>query len=109
MAVDIEELIIAPFREVVKYGKEAVANAEAVADNGGDISQRMAKAGKAVLREGERALKRLQPLWDDQVEKHGDAFKASMNKNGASELAALSLCPALTPRGSRDRGQATEA
>jgi len=41
----------------------------------------MAKAGKAVVREGERALKRLQPLWDDQVEKYGDRFKAAMGKN----------------------------
>ncbi|SPQ25340.1 c072eb4d-7147-47d1-99f8-fcc1fd18cc88 [Thermothielavioides terrestris] len=92
MAVDIEELIIAPFREVVDRGKEAVANAEAARGesgdgdgNGNDTAQRMAKAGKAVVREGERALKRLQPLWNDQVEKYGDTFKAAMSKNDEIE------------------------
>jgi len=85
MAVDMDELIIAPLREVVDRGKEAVANAEAADDRGDDAddtAKRMAKAGKAVVREGERALKRLQPLWDDQVEKYGDRFKAAVAKNG---------------------------
>jgi hypothetical protein len=85
MAVDIEELIIAPFREVVDRGKEAAANADAAVQDGDDddeSAKRMAKAAKGVVREGERALRRLQPLWDDQVEKHGDTFKAAMGKNG---------------------------
>jgi hypothetical protein len=84
MAVDVEELIIAPFREVVDRGKDAVNNAEAAAhgDDDDETAKRMAKAGKALVREGERALKRLKPLWDDQVEKHGDIFKTAMGKNG---------------------------
>lgn len=85
MAVDIEELIIAPIREVVDRGKEAVANAESADDrddDADDTAKRMAKAGKALVREGERALKRLQPLWDDQVKKYGDAFRTAMDKNG---------------------------
>lgn len=85
MAVDIEELIIAPIREVVDRGKEAVANAESADDrddDADDVTKRMAKAGKALVREGERALKRLQPLWDDQVKKYGDAFRTAMDKNG---------------------------
>ncbi|KAL2129727.1 hypothetical protein VTI74DRAFT_7390 [Chaetomium olivicolor] len=85
MAVDIEELIIAPFREVVERGNEAVANAEAGAGDGDEAAQRMAKAGRAVVREGERALKRLRPLWDDHVEKYGDAFKAAISKNDEIE------------------------
>jgi hypothetical protein len=85
MAIDIEELILAPFREVVDRGKDAVANADAAAedDDENDTVKRLAKAGKAVVREGERALKRLQPLWDDQVAKHGDTFRAAMARNGA--------------------------
>ncbi|KAK3940438.1 hypothetical protein QBC46DRAFT_434767 [Diplogelasinospora grovesii] len=85
MAVDIEELILAPFREVVERAKEAVANAEAAAEDDEEASKRMVKAGKAVLREGERALKRLQPLWDSQVEKFGDTFKAGMSKSDEIE------------------------
>ncbi|KAH8896602.1 hypothetical protein GQ53DRAFT_743241 [Thozetella sp. PMI_491] len=81
MAVDIEELVIAPFREVVERGKEALANAEAAVDDNEDAAKAMEKAAKAVVREGERALKRLQPLWDSQVEKYGDTFKTTMSKN----------------------------
>ncbi|CAK7201158.1 hypothetical protein SEUCBS139899_003860 [Sporothrix eucalyptigena] len=80
MGVDAEELIVRPFREVVERGHEAVANAEAESD--GDVDAEtltdMVKAGRAVVREGERALKRLQPMWDGQVEKYGDAFKDTM-------------------------------
>ena len=84
MAVEIEELILAPFREVVDRGKDAVTNAEAAVEDDTDdeTAKRMAKAGKAIVREGERALKRLQPLWDGQVEKYGDMFKTAMSKNG---------------------------
>ncbi|KAJ0383429.1 hypothetical protein COL922a_010491 [Colletotrichum nupharicola] len=34
-----------------------------------------------VFREGERALKRVQPLWDSQVDKHGDSFKDAVGYN----------------------------
>ncbi|KAL1902483.1 hypothetical protein Sste5346_001464 [Sporothrix stenoceras] len=79
MGVDAEELIVRPFREVVERGNEAVQNAEADdASADGDTLAEMAKAGRAVVREGERALKRLQPVWDGQVEKYGDAFKDAM-------------------------------
>ncbi|KJR84325.1 uncharacterized protein SPSK_08383 [Sporothrix schenckii 1099-18] len=83
MGVDAEELIVRPFREVVERGNEAIQNAEAgEADDAssvdGSVLADMAKAGRAVVREGERALKRLQPVWDGQVEKYGDAFKDAM-------------------------------
>ncbi|KAK3902170.1 hypothetical protein C8A05DRAFT_15728 [Staphylotrichum tortipilum] len=88
MAIDIEELILAPFREVVERGKEAVANADAAAadhDDENSTVKRLDKAGKAVVREGERALKRLQPIWDQQVAKHGDTFRAAMARNDEIE------------------------
>ncbi|CAK7213129.1 hypothetical protein SBRCBS47491_001697 [Sporothrix bragantina] len=83
MGVDAEELIVRPFREVVERGNEAVSNAEAAeAENDGEVDAEtlveMIKAGRGVVREGERALKRLQPVWDGQVEKYGDAFKDAM-------------------------------
>ncbi|KKY36569.1 putative sh3 domain containing protein [Diaporthe ampelina] len=85
MGVDAEELILNPFQEVVDRGKDAVANAEGAADDDAELSRLMAKAGVAVVKEGERALKRLQPLWDGQVEKYGDAFKESLSQNAAIE------------------------
>lgn len=86
MAVDAEELIIQPFRELVQKGKEAAENAIAAEEDDVELSQRMGKAAKAVAREGERALKKLQPLWDSQVEKYGDSFKNSMSQNGMLAL-----------------------
>ncbi|KAL1853668.1 hypothetical protein Daus18300_011704 [Diaporthe australafricana] len=85
MGVDAEELILSPFHEVVDRGNEAVANAQSAAEEDAELSQLMAKAGVAVVREGERALKRLQPLWDGQVDKYGDAFKDSLSQNVAIE------------------------
>lgn len=82
MAVDVEELIISPFREVVERGKEAVTNAEEAQDEYPDQAKQMMKSAQIVSKEGERALKRLQPLWDSQVEKHGDVFKEMIGDNG---------------------------
>lgn len=69
------------FREVVERGNETVASTENSDSNGKVDSETMAeisKAGRALVREGERALKRLQPLWDGQVEKYGEAFKDAL-------------------------------
>ncbi len=67
MAIDAEELIVGPFSEVVERGRQAVvasgADPAAVAvergngyhDEGGFVSDRMTRAGRAVVREGERA------------------------------------------------------
>ncbi len=92
MGVDAEELIIRPFRDVVARGSDAVANAETAgrADGqGSELSDRVAKAGRAVMREGERALARLQPVWDAQVEKYGDAFKDALMQQGLCAVAIL--------------------
>lgn len=86
MAIDVEDLLIQPFRELVEKGKEAVENGAAAEDEDAELSKQMVKASKSVVKEGERALKRLQPLWDSQVEKHGDSFKVSMALNRMSAL-----------------------
>ncbi|KAM0281459.1 hypothetical protein ACHAQH_003489 [Verticillium albo-atrum] len=75
MAVDVEELIITPFKEVIERGQDAVANAQTAEDDDPELSKQMAKAAQVLIKEGERALKRLQPLWDAHIDKFGDAFK----------------------------------
>ncbi|KAI1101353.1 hypothetical protein F4804DRAFT_344035 [Jackrogersella minutella] len=91
MAIDVEELVIQPFREVVERGKEAVANAEAasaededdnstVPSDGQNVAD-MLRTARALVREGERALQRLLPLWKERVEKYGDAFTETMRQN----------------------------
>ncbi len=85
MAVDAGELVISPFKEVVERGKDAVAAAAAAETTGQcepGLSNRMAIAGRAVVREGQRALQRVQPIWDARVEKHGDIFKDAFMKQG---------------------------
>lgn len=90
MGIDAEVLILGPFKEAIERGREAVANAEKAGDEDAENSKLMLKAAQGVLREGERALKRLQPLWDSQVEKYGDAFKNGVGQNG--------IFPHLFPR-----------
>ncbi|KAL7628424.1 hypothetical protein AAE478_002627 [Parahypoxylon ruwenzoriense] len=91
MAIDVEELIIQPFREVAERGKDAIANAEAAASgdsdgNGADGDSKrhvtgMLKSARSLVREGERALQRLLPLWKGQVDKYGDTFTEAMRQN----------------------------
>lgn len=93
MAIDVEELVIQPFREVVERGKDAVSNAEAAArssgvdENGVNASTGqnvtgMLRTAKSLVREGERALQRLVPLWKERVDKYGEAFTETMRQNG---------------------------
>jgi hypothetical protein len=72
MAVDPEELLLRPLRDVVALGTTAVANAST------SHADPMLRAAQALVREGERALKKVQLVWNEQVEKHGDAFKQVM-------------------------------
>ncbi|CAI0643514.1 unnamed protein product [Colletotrichum noveboracense] len=81
MAVDAEELIIAPFQEVVDRSKEAIEHAEKAQSGNSELAVQMMKSAQMVFREGERALKRVQPLWDSQVDKHGDSFKDAVGDN----------------------------
>lgn len=82
MGVDAEVLILGPFKEVVERGREAVTNAEDAGEEDVELSTLMLKAAHGVVKEGERAMKRLQPLWDSQVEKYGDAFRNGLSQNG---------------------------
>ncbi|EXF83742.1 hypothetical protein CFIO01_01469 [Colletotrichum fioriniae PJ7] len=81
MAVDVEELILAPFREVVERGEESAKNAHDAQDDDPETSREMAKSASIIAKEGQRALKRLQPLWNSQFEKHGDVFKDTIAEN----------------------------
>lgn len=87
MAVNTDILILGPFREVVTRAKEAAANAEHGAgqvshDADPELCKLMIKTSQTLLKEGERALKRIQPLWDSQIERYGDAFARGLSQNG---------------------------
>lgn len=82
MGLDAETLILGPFREVAERGREALSNAEEAREDDPEVSNHMLKAAQIVVKEGERALKKLQPLWDGQAEKYGDDFKNSLSRSG---------------------------
>lgn len=82
MGVDAEDLFLGPFREVAERGKEAIANARDIDDAENEDAKIMLKAAQAVAKEGERALKKLQPLWDGQVGKYGGVFTDALSQNG---------------------------
>ncbi|KAK7927334.1 hypothetical protein PG985_004332 [Apiospora marii] len=83
MPVDAECFVIHPFQELVRIAKEAAANAEAGQSDDPERSKRMLKSARGLVKEGERALQKIQPLWDAQVDKHGDAFKRGITDNDA--------------------------
>lgn len=76
MAVDAEELLLRPFQDVVSLGTTAVVNAST------HHADPMLRAAQALVREGDRALKKVQSVWNDHVERYGDAFKDMMVQQG---------------------------
>ncbi|KND88744.1 hypothetical protein TOPH_06580 [Tolypocladium ophioglossoides CBS 100239] len=69
----VTELVIAPFRDIVDKGKTAV-------DNAGD-SQHMLQAARALVKEGERALKRIEPLCKKHLDEYGSSFVDALKEN----------------------------
>ncbi|EHK43264.1 hypothetical protein TRIATDRAFT_172578, partial [Trichoderma atroviride IMI 206040] len=67
---DIADLVLTPFRDIVEKGRTAVQNA-------GD-TQPMLKASQALLKEGERALKKIEPLCKKQFDDYGPNFIAAL-------------------------------
>lgn len=87
MAVDAEDLIIQPFKELVQRGKEAIKSAQDAQDAHHDgisveTTNQMLKSANGVVKEGERALQKLYPLWASQLERYGEAFLEAINNNG---------------------------
>lgn len=85
MAADAEDLLIRPFKDVLAVGTVAAANAtHALQDGPGSAERadRMARAAQAVIREGERALAKVQLVWNDHVGKYGDRFTELMVQQG---------------------------
>lgn len=70
----IVDLILTPFRDIVDKGRTAIQNA-------GD-TQPMLKASQALLKEGERALKKIEPLCKKHFDDYGPAFLEAVKDNG---------------------------
>ncbi|KAI2602842.1 hypothetical protein GGR54DRAFT_653198 [Hypoxylon sp. NC1633] len=83
MADEVERLAIAPFREIVEKGKIAIKNAP----NADQVtSPLMLRAAQSLVREGERALKRIEPLCTKNLEEYGVNFVDAIKENGKDHL-----------------------
>jgi hypothetical protein len=74
----MDDLVITPFRDIVVKGRSAVENA-------GD-NRPMAKAAQSLIEEGERALKKIDPLCHTYLDKYGFNFVEALKENGEPPL-----------------------
>jgi hypothetical protein len=88
MAIHAEEILLQPLREVVERGKEAVANGEGSTN----LHRKLASAGQALQKEGERALKKVQQPWNAHIAKYGAVFTDGVMENGKKSSIYCS-CP----------------
>ncbi|OTB03732.1 hypothetical protein M426DRAFT_12237 [Hypoxylon sp. CI-4A] len=78
MADEVERLAIAPFREIVEKGNVAIGNAPNADE---ETTPLMLKAAQNLAREGERALKRIEPLCTKNFEEYGLNFVDAIKEN----------------------------
>ena len=79
---DVADLILTPFKDIVDKGKAAVENAA-----GGE--QPMLKASQNLVKEGERALKRIEPVCQKHFDECGSNFIDALKENGKGEWLCL--------------------
>jgi len=71
---EVDDLIVGPFKEIADKARQAV-------DNAGDDNPEMVKAAKSLLKEGERGLKRIEPLCKKYLEDYGSSFTTALKEN----------------------------
>lgn len=69
-------LVLAPFRDIVSRGNDAIGNGEAGCHDG------LVKAAQSLVKEGERALKRIEPLCLIKYEEYGSRFVDALKDDG---------------------------
>lgn len=72
----IADLILAPFRDIVSQGNVALRNAVEGGNDG------MVKAAQHLVKEGDRALKKIEPLCLKKYDESGPAFVNALKDNG---------------------------
>lgn len=74
----MDELVFAPFRNIVSQGRIAIGNAD------GGRNNDMLKAAQSLVKEGERALKRIEPLCLKNYEDFGSVFVDTLKGDSKS-------------------------
>lgn len=87
-ANDVALLVVTPFREIVDKGKTAL-------DNAAD-SDPMRKAATSLIKEGERALKRIEPICFKHFEHFGTNFRHALQENGRQTYSRHLSLPSFT-------------
>ncbi|KAI1813391.1 hypothetical protein GGS20DRAFT_586560 [Poronia punctata] len=78
MAEEVERLVLAPFRDIVEKGKAAIENVESAGDQ---APEAMLKAAQNLVKEGERALKKIEPISTANYEEYGSNFVDAIKEN----------------------------
>lgn len=73
---DVADLVLDMFKEIVEKGNAAIENA-------GD-DQAMLKASESLVKEGDRALKKIEPLCKKHLDESGPNFIDALKENGTS-------------------------
>ncbi|KAL2272609.1 hypothetical protein FJTKL_06278 [Diaporthe vaccinii] len=77
----VDDLVLAPFGDIVAHGKVAISNAEDSGDG------EMLRAAQILVKEGERALKKVEPVCRKGCVEYGPRFVDALMENGPiSEL-----------------------
>lgn len=71
----VANLVFAPFRDMIEKGRAAMRNATR--------SQAMLRAAADLVKEGERALKRLEPICSRYYTAYGADFVEALKGNGS--------------------------
>ncbi|KAK0643545.1 hypothetical protein B0T16DRAFT_184666 [Cercophora newfieldiana] len=75
MDADVQDLVLSSFQDVVAKGRTALENATSAS------APRMQKAAQGLVSNGERALKKIEPLCKRQVEEYGGSFVDALKEN----------------------------
>lgn len=90
----IDDLVVAPFREIVEKGNIALHNAggndEADSEHAKENVD-MLKSAEALVREGERALQRIPPLCKKLLDEYSTNFIEAIKNNGSSTCSRYRL------------------
>lgn len=74
----VDDLVLAPFRDIVAHGEAAINSAE----DSGNVE--MLRAAQNLVKEGARALKKIEPVCRKGYDQYGSNFVDELMDNGIS-------------------------
>lgn len=86
----VDDLVLVPFRDIVDHGEAAINSAE---DHG---NGEMLRAAQLLVKEGERALKKIEPVCRKGYDEYGSSFVDALLENGISRLSPYKFHIKLT-------------